>query len=628
VLKDTPVTGKGDSGDADLAVFVDRLAAAGSDRPTALARAQIRRAIGEGTSPPGVRRLAEALAASVTDRPPSPRRPTEDSGSVVEAMRENTLVVLEDVDSRSLAGSIGALLADGKRLVVTASDPAQLDAVREALPPDVAGRVLGRLPTLPCEELRELRGLLATSTPSRRARARQHLPAAGELPPTVEVAELCARAVRPTGSVAGAWMVPGLLTDLEPARRAAVTSVARLVDRSLGALPAPSEGEWVWTLLSDLILTRHRAVFDRMLEDTAQAVTAVEAARNAARVTFTTPLDAAAVVTLRNYCNFLSAGGRTRSYFRSALQREVAPVLEQVRVDDHEPASEDEVRRVVENLELGQRLRRIGNACVEMRVPAPRDEAELRSLTAVLVQVAAAVRSVGALRHDVLFLAPNSPLSVPDLETAGHVATSILDFEVHGSAAEAGRTLDTMTDRLGGSCTVDAMAPEHELALAALRARDGAGFAAAVEALGGARREQRDEVRRFELLQRLGGAAPGLADAWTVLADTHPAALGIASFVPMDALLSAVPPPDSADVVLVLGAPALGVERLLLMAVAPRMIAVVAPGERPDGAPTLLSVLHRASALTIRGRTEGVPARVVPISKAVAGRPTRAAAGA
>ena len=98
-----------DSGAAtDLAVFVDRLAAPGSDRMTAAARVQIRRAIMDGNTPPGIRRLAEALAAGV-DRAPAPRRSTEDAGSVAAAVRGNSLVVLDDVDEDGLAEAIELL---------------------------------------------------------------------------------------------------------------------------------------------------------------------------------------------------------------------------------------------------------------------------------------------------------------------------------------------------------------------------------------------------------------------------------------------------------------------------------------------------------------------------------------
>ncbi|MGH3629080.1 MAG: hypothetical protein ACRDRL_16790, partial [Sciscionella sp.] len=108
---------------------------------------------------------------------------------------------------------------------------------------------------------------------------------------------------------------------------------------------------------------------------------------------------------------------------------------------------------------------------------------------------------------------------------------------------------------------------------------------------------------------------PRLATAWAALDERAPVGLGLAWFVPIDALLSALPEADTTDVVLVLGAARLGVERLLLSAVAPRMMAVTGRGERSDGTSNLLSVLQRASALVIRSRTAtpGPASSVVPI---------------
>jgi hypothetical protein len=112
-----------------------------------------------------------------------------------------------------------------------------------------------------------------------------------------------------------------------------------------------------------------------------------------------------------------------------------------------------------------------------------------------------------------------------------------------------------------------------------------------------------------------------------MLAEHDPAALGLVVFVPIERLLAEIPPPDSADVVLVLGAAVLGVEHLLLTAVAPRMIAAVGPGEQPAAAPTLLSVLGKADALVIRGpAAQPGSAPVVPISVASQPRPARPAA--
>ena len=584
--------------DADLAVFVDRLAAAGADRVTSDARAQILRALAAGSTPPGLRRLAEALAASVSELPPPPRRPED--ASVVAAMRDNALVVLEDFDPAAAAGAVAALLADGRRVVVTAATPAELAAVRGALPAAAADRALTHLPGLPPAELRELRRLLATSTPERRARAGQELPPESALPPVAEVAELCARADQSGETRAGAWVVPALLAGLDAERLATVASVAHSAERSLSALQPRAEHEWEWRLLSELVYSRQLAAFDRIQEDTAHAVAAVGRAHQGPHVGFVDTPPPGAVQILRRYHDFLEAGGRTRAVFRSSAQREVQPVLDRARVGVRMPETEEDVRLVIEHLELVERRERIEAGCLELGLPAPRNEHELTALADVMVNVAAAARAVGALRHSVLFLAPDSPLSVPDVESAAEIAGAILDFADHGSAAEATGRLDAMADAVAGPGFPTA--PEHEQAVAALRARDANAYAAAFEALGAARRDGRDEALCVALLQRLAQGAPRLAAAWAALVDTDPAALGLASFVPAAPLLSALPQADTADVVLVLGAAGLGVERLLLTAVAPRMIAVVGPGEHTDP-PTLVSVLQRASALVIRGRS-------------------------
>lgn len=583
----------------DLLVFVDRLAAAGQGEvPTTRAHEQIGAVIRDGSPPPGLRRLAEALAASVAEIPPSPRQPVDDAASVVPAMRSNALVVLDDAAAPAVAAAVSALVADGRRVVVTAETDDELDAVRREVAP---GRVLNGLPALPATELRELRRLLATSTAAGRARAGQHLPDVAVVPSVREVDDLCAQAARARAGDRIS-MVPSLLAGVDPDRRAAVTGVARCVTARLDALKAREQHGWEWELLGHLIHTRHRSAFDRTLEDIAQAVVIVDRRRGAPPVAFLGRLPADAVDRLCNYLEFLEAGGRNRAYFATSAQREVRPVLRMIRVAGREPESAAEVLRVIDHLELGQRLQRISTGCAEMSVPGPRGPEDLPGLADALGLVAAAARSVGALRHDVLFLATDSPLSVPDVETASRVAAAILDYAQHGSAADATHRLDALAADLASQAAVHATAPEHDEAVTALRTRDAQAYAAAVDALGAARHEQRDEIRRGRLLDRLRAQAPALADTWEA---AHGHGFGLACFVRSDTLLSAVPPADSADVVVVLGAARLGVERLLLTAVAPRMIAAVAPDVRPEGSPTLLSVLRRAAALVIRGPADG-----------------------
>lgn len=591
--------------DADLSVFVDRLAAAGSDRPTATAARRIRRLIAGGHAPPGLRRLAELLAEAVTE-PPPPGQPSEGFGSVVAAMRGNGFLVIEEVDPAAVAAAVSALVEDGRRVVVTGSTVAELADVRHSLQNDLLGRVVDQLPALTPGEIRELRTLLATSTPARRGRAGQTLPDPAVLPAPERVARLCHGAGQYDGSGPMSAMVPALLAGLDQDRRDAVTSVATYVSRSLGGMPRRDEAGWAWTLLSNLIYGHRRTVFDRMAEDTAQSVAALDRTRLAPSVQIAAPLPAGSFEAVRSYGEFLRAGNRARSYFRAPVQRNVAPVLRMLRVGGRIPESSDDIQRVLDHMELGERLARIDTSCAEIGLAAPRDEADLHELADVIVRVGAAARSVGALRHDVLFLGTDSPLAVPDVEAAQQVAAAILHHTAHSSHAEAGRELDRMADELA----VRAAYPEHGQAVAALRARDVAGYARAVDAFGRARREQQDEARQADLLARLGAQAPGLATAWSAAGSRRP--LGLACFTPIDGLLSAVPEADAADVVVVLGAAHLGVERLLLTAVAPRMIAVLGRGEHAGDAPNLLSVLHRASAPVIRGRVSpAAPASTV-----------------
>jgi hypothetical protein len=430
-----------------------------------------------------------------------------------------------------------------------------------------------------------------------------------------DVERLCHQAAHvPVGTAVS--MVPALLSGVEPDRREAVTSIARCVTARLDALGSRREHGWEWELLGHLIHTRHRAAFDRTLEDTVQAAAIVGARRNSVPVTVLGAISSEGVELLIDYHTFLKGGGRTRTYFQPSVQREVQPLLRLLRVGDREPVDEADLLRVLDHLELGERLRRVDAGCREMRIPTPRGPEQLAELAEGLGRVAAAARSVGALRHDVLFLAADSPLSVPDVGSAAEVAAAILDYAENGSAAEAAQRLDAVAAGLAALAPVAATAPEHAMAVQALRDRDPARYALASDAMGAARREQRDGARLAELLERLRTLSPALAQAWETSPGHGSTAFGFACFLRSDALLAAVPSPDSADVVVVVGAARLGVERLLLTAVAPRLIATVDPDEEAESSPSLLSVLQRASALVIRGQAARSPGRVVQINSA------------
>jgi len=286
-------------------------------------------------------------------------------------------------------------------------------------------------------------------------------------------------------------------------------------------------------------------------------------------------------------------------------------VLRQLRVGDHEPETAVELRVVLTHFELGERLVGVDTDCAALDLPTPQNPDELATLSQALTDIGAAARSVAALRHDVLFLHPGSPVSVPDVAAAEQLAAAVLDFDENGSPREAAERLDDLADSLAALAPPHATAPEHARAVAALRHHDPDAYAAAVDDLVGAHLAQRDERRMAALLAELG--SPSLARAWSPRDDGTPVRPGLVWFSSSEALLAELPPPDGADIVVVLDAGRVGVDRAMLAAAAPRMLAVAGPGARSGGT-TLLGLLHRAGALVIRGRSVAAPGRVVPLT--------------
>jgi hypothetical protein len=544
--------------------------------------------------------------------------PADDPGSVVAAVRDNPLLVLDDVEPGEIADALAALVDDGRRVIVTGATAAALDAVCAALPADVHDRVVAELPTIAPADLCRLRGLLATSTPRRRARLAQQLPDLGAFPNAAEVAALCAVAVRQPAP--GTELIARVLAELDAERRQAVTAVARCVQRALTTLATHPE-PWTWELLSDLVHGRRRSPFDALVQSVAQALATLDDGRDDPPVRITGPLPEGAIDALVAYLEFREAGGRTRGPFRAALQRDVEPLLRLLRIGERQPDSAADLRIVLTHFELGERLVTVDAACAALDLPTPQNPTELAALSVTLVDVGAAARAVGALRHDVLFLGPTSPVAAPDVHAAEQLALAVLDYAEHGSAAQAAERLDRLADGLAALVPPSVVAPEHAQAVAALHARDAAGYTAAVDQLAGAYRERSDEQRVAGLLTALG--APALARAWVgpsrPRTDASPGGpapaaprLGLVWFAPVDQLLAQLPAPDRADVVVVLDAGRLGIDRALLAAAAPRVVATVPPGGR-SGSATLLGLLNRASALVIRGRSPEMAGRVVAL---------------
>ncbi|SFN22451.1 hypothetical protein SAMN05216207_1010154 [Pseudonocardia ammonioxydans] len=584
-----------------LVGFVERLAGSGRGGPAVrAATTRIVADLRDGRPPAGLRTLSGALGS------PAPPRPgAEGPETLAGVVAAESLVVLSDTEPDELARALADLTGYGMRILLTGASPERLTAVRGALPESVAGRVVDRLPALPAPELRRLRRLLATVGADRSVRDGQELPPESAVPAPADVAGCCARAAR---TVAGAddgeaRIVPGLLRDLDADRRAAVTQVARCVLDKLATLDRTPDAERLRDVVGRLVHSGLHAEFESLQGLAArQRDDRAGLAETGPRVEPVEALPEGGAETIRAYLDFLDGGGRSRSYFRPQEQKDAEPLLRAFRVDGEIPQDYDQVLAVAHHLHLARRDDEIARLCSVLGLPIPRTAQDLPALTEALDMVAAAARSVGAIRHDVLFLQQDSPVSVPDLAAAERVSRAIVDYDEHGDPAEAADELERLAAACESAVPAGSAAPEHAAAVAALRAHDPVAYEDALGELGRARREVADRAELGRLLGELGGTHRDLADAWVADAARGVPGFGLLRVARSDDLLRALPPADSADLVVVLGAAALQADGLLLTAAAPRMLAVV--GDEPragSSGTTLLEVLNQASARFLRG---------------------------
>ncbi|GAA1403659.1 hypothetical protein GCM10009613_65100 [Pseudonocardia kongjuensis] len=602
-----------------LVAFVERLAGSGRGGPAV--RAATTRIVGDLRAervPAGLRILSASLNSPV---PPRPRSAGDETETLAGVLGDEPLVVLSDTGTDELARALAELADQGMRILLTGADAERLGAVRAALPAALGGRIVDRLPGLSSIDLRRLRRLLATVGRDRSARADQELPPEGALPSHAEVAACCRRADRVVDGTDGtdgdgsgeARVLPGLLRDLDAERRAAVTQVARCVVGSLGSLAGEPDADRLRDVVGRLVHGGLRSEFE--------SLQGLAARQRDDRVRFAAgppvqvlePLPEGGDDVIRHYLDYLDGGGRIRSYFRPQPQRDAEPMLERFRVAGGEPYTYDHVAAIVNHLDLARRDDEIARLCSLLGLPIPRSADELPELTDTLDRIAATARSVGALRHDVLFLQQNSPVSVPDLETAERVGRAIVDYDEHGDPAEAVDELERFAQACEGSVPFGAMAPEHAAAVAAVRAHDPDAYAEALGEIGRARREVADRHELDTLLGELAGTHRDLALAWAAQAARGARGFGLVAVPSTDDLLAALPPADSTDVVVVLGTGSMQADGLLLTAAAPRMLAVVGDEPRAESSgTTLLEVLNQASARFLRGTGMAEPAGPAP----------------
>lgn len=588
------------SGEVLAGVLVDGLAAQAETLAVpALTAAveEIRERTGAGRLPVGLQRLAEVLNPGPV---PAPRQPIGDLAAAADCIRRNPATVLDATDPAAVARVVAALVGSGLRLLVTGPDAGELAAVRAALSPETAGLCLEGPQPLIATELRELRVLLATRTRERAGRVHQLLPDPSVVPDPDEVAELCTAAGRPTfPPTTSAELVPELLGELPAHRLNALIETAKQCDVAVSALNRDGEAPWSWDLLEALLFGRSWQPFERLIGLCSETIDLADGLRDAGdQLAVVGTIEADDLQHLRRYADFLDSGGHARSYFRSPEQRAAEPVLRQLRLDNTPLKSSKILRHALAFVQLIGDIERLGDVCRDLDLPEPRDIPAVTRLLRRLETVAEAVRAVEILRHEVLFIHPTSPVSMPDMEATEAVARAIISSGGAGEMSAARRRLNELAERFGATLParlhadtlrVDSLAeleadgpgfgepgelmpaPEYLAAVNALREHQVTEYLAALQGLAGARREQAEERRLRELLDRLREAAPGLAEAWQRTGG-RTFAPGTVRFQPVTEVLAELPAADIVDVVVLTGADQLDPGYLAVAAAAPRLL--------------------------------------------------------
>jgi hypothetical protein len=616
--------------------------------PAARAAEQVLQRDAAGDGLVGLRRLCAGLAegtdpgaqhAEVCGSDPWHQR-------FVGTLRRCPIMVAHVADDTGLAQLLAALLDDGHRVLVTGPDSERWPLLRDALPPPLHG-LCGQGP-IPLSDLeqRELGTLLLTETPDRLARLEQKLPAADSLPDPERVAALC-RAIR--GDTAPARdaleLLPELLGELSPAHFATMVATAVGCSKALRSLDAGGISSWARPLLERVLFGAERAELTTLLRSAGEVVDAAEALSGSAyRMAVVGPPDPDAAERLRAYIEFLDAGGLPRRVLPPSEQRAVIPILHQLGLDRAALGDVAILRGALGFLELVISMRHFATICRRLRVPEPKlTPAAIARRRRELERVEEAVRAVEAFRREVLFIHANSPIAVPDAATADMVAREIV--KAVDSLRRATAELNELADTLAGSAPESGTAAEVADLTDALRRGHLPDYLHAVERLSAARLQHADQLRQLELLARLREGAPELADAWEE-PGAHRYTQGIARFFPLTELLSDLPGPDSADVVLLLDSQTVAPESLLSMAAAAALVAVSStavsstavsstavsstavsrqPGSTRDSEPassaSALAVVLRAGAEVI-----AAPGQAGPPSSQQAGKPEPATA--
>lgn len=383
-------------------------------------------------------------------------------------------------------------------------------------------------PPLSASELAELRSLLATVTPARRARVTQRLPDISSVPPVAAVGSWFA------AEAAAATAASEVATETSKRLSGCGTEVLGYVEVMVEHGRTALEGAglarevdpadaWREDALAALLTRREAIVWDQLAMLAAQARRAQQLVEWIGLRVVSLPQfeptgagsAGALLVAGGALRQFLAGGGSLRARMQKPVQRAAQPLLDSSAVDGVPPTTPELLDLVLAQLEAEGIA---GALSARWEIVGVRVDPALPLIRRVgrLVEAADALDSIRA------FVAARDAV-VSALASAGVRLTidalaGWTEFEHAMTALVVQREADAATQHVAEQVAFLALAtrsedapPELEAAAAALAARDATAYERAVEGLADAHDDQRAQARCDALMARLTTAHAGLA---------------------------------------------------------------------------------------------------------------------
>jgi very-short-patch-repair endonuclease len=383
-------------------------------------------------------------------------------------------------------------------------------------------------PPLSAVEAGELLRLLAAQTPEREARLHQRLVDVSGYPSGEEVramvaAEQAAHAAAEQGSTdvsrrldgADALMLKGLRSAVDNARQAATTLG---LDRDTAMWQTT---EWPVRAIVDGLAGKNATLWSQLTSGRDQVAEAQRAVQTLGfrQVLVGSGNATARLALVQPLAAHLAEGGKLRGTFKSGVQRDAEPVLEQATVDGSPATTAEHVALVCAALQAESTVEMLSRGWAMVGVnltpaagePVQQSVSQMVDTYARLDLVNRFLAAVAAVRQ--ILEQAQSWLPLTSLADWQEFVSALDAVALRVEADQASAGLATIGERLTTVARSGDAPPELAEAAAAVAARDVSAYGQALAGLADIAREQAEQLTCDALATRLRQAHPALAAA-------------------------------------------------------------------------------------------------------------------